>query len=66
MTLINSDIGSKIIVTLNMGHLHILNLTEQGNIKRQRHVTLAFRKIDMRHQPPPPPLSRAPDLAEQI
>ena len=43
-----------------MGHGHFLNSTgDKGGIKRQRHVTLAFLKIDMRHQDPP---SRAPAL----
>ena len=36
-----------------MGHWHFLNSTgDKGNIKRQRHATLAFRKIDMRHGDP--------------
>ena len=41
-----------------MGHWHFLNSTgDRGNIKRQRHATLAFLRIDMQHQHPP---SRAP------
>ena len=53
MTLINSDIGSN--NNSDLGHLHYLNLTgDRGRIKRQRHATLAFLKIDMRHQDPNP------------
>ena len=41
-----------------MGHCKFLNSTgDMGNNKRQRHATLAFLKIDMRHQDLP---SRAP------
>ena len=44
-----------------MGHWSFLNSTgDRESIKRQRHVTLAFLKIDMRHQDLP---SRAPITA---
>ena len=37
-----------------MGHIHFLNLTSDiEESKRQRHVTLPFLKIDMRHWGPP-------------
>ena len=37
-----------------MGLWHFLNSTgDMGNNKRQRHATLTFLKIDMRHQDPP-------------
>ena len=40
----------------DMGYWHFLNSTgDSGNIKQQRHETLVFLKIDMRHQDPPPP-----------
>ena len=49
MDLSNSDMGPK--KDSDMGHDHFLYLTgEKGNIKRLRHVTLAFLNIDMRHQ----------------
>ena len=49
---------SEISLASDMGHCKFLNLTGgMGNNKRQRHVTLAFLKIDMRHQDLP---SRAP------
>ena len=51
MTLISSDSGSD---NNDMGHWHSLNFTGcRGNTKRQRHATLAFLRIDMRHQEPP-------------
>ena len=56
MDLSDSDMGPK--KDSDMGHGHFLNSTgNKGNIKRQRLATLAFLKIDMRHQDPP---SRAP------
>ena len=48
----------------DMGHGNLLNSTRnQRNSKRQRHQTLEFIKIDMRHQDP---TSRAPVSIKDI
>ena len=47
-----------------MGQWHFLNSTgDMGNNKRQRHATLSFLEIDMRHQDP---LSRAPKVGGNL
>ena len=62
MTLSDSDIGKNDDYS-DMGFWHFLNSTgDRGNIKQQRHVTLAFPKIDMRRQDPP---SWAPILVNE-
>ena len=48
MALSDSDIGSN---NSDMGHWHFLYSTgDRGNIKRQRHATLAFLKIYIQHR----------------
>ena len=57
MDLKYSDVGLK---KDDIGHGHFFNSTgDKGNFKRQRHETLSFLKIDMRHGDAP---SRALEL----
>ena len=57
----DSNMGPKKIVTWDMYMAIFLDSTwDNGNVKRQRHATLAFLKIVMRHQDPP---SKTPSVS---
>ena len=58
-----SDMRQENKTDSDMRHAHFLNSTcDMEENKRQRHVTLPFLKMDMRHRDPPP-LSRAPHVS---